>query len=91
MSAQTQVKVQGITNTAEAAKELYNQGNREWVETDEDTFHYFLNVLPPIYGRGCFACSEEWTHTSKGEGVYIWLRQVGNKYEARYATAAEMK
>jgi hypothetical protein len=89
---QPQVKVQGISNTAKAAQELFEQNNRAWVETDEDTFYHFLNVLPPIYGRGCFACSEPWTHNRRGEGVFIWLRNLGggDKYEARYATIKEM-
>jgi hypothetical protein len=86
-----QIKTKGITNTVETAQNLYKQGNREWVETDPQTFEYFLNVLPPIYGRGCFACSEEWMHNHQGEGVYLWFRNFSGKYEARYATVAEMK
>lgn len=90
-NAPQQVKAQGINATVKAAQDLYNQGNREWVETDEETLEHFLNVLPPIYGRGCFACSEPWKFDNQGRDVYIWLRNFNNKFEARYATAEEMK
>lgn len=72
------------------AKAKYVAGDRSWTATDEETREHFLNVMPPIYAPGMFACSEAWSHTPDGEPIYIWFRSGGpTGVEARFSTERE--
>lgn len=72
------------------AEKKYEAGDRSWTETDEETYYYFLEVLPPIQMRGAFAPSEAWKDDSTGRPLYLWFRKFSGKFEARYATREEI-
>lgn len=68
--------------------------NIVWTKTTAEVADYFLNVLPPIYGNGCFACPEPYTSNHKGYPVFLTFRKVNreaNTAEARYSTFKEIK
>ena len=91
-----------IKPTLDAAKEQFETrlpdgafvpGKREWVPSTAAVADYFINVLPPIYGRGCFACSEPYSDNERGEPVYLTFRDVNyflNTAEAKYCTRREI-
>jgi hypothetical protein len=60
--------------------DLNNKKLGESFEIGESIYWHFLECLPPIYGKGCFYCSEPVRHTSKGEKVYYKLSKVNNKH-----------
>lgn len=41
-----------------------------WTEISEETADYWLGVLPPIYFRGGFFCSEPEYHDGRGVPAY---------------------
>lgn len=55
------------------------------VEITEEQYQYMLNVLPPIYARGCFAMGEPVAHSTDGV-TFHWAGKRGNKYFACYGT-----
>lgn len=59
------------------------------VPVTEEHYWYALEVLPPIYGRGCFAMGEAADHTPTGETVYYCFRAKGNQFTAFYGTLPE--
>jgi hypothetical protein len=70
------------------------KGEIPWVSTTWEVANYYLNVLPPIYGSGKFACSEPVRDNHAGEAVYTTFRRVDSKAntaECRYCTVAEIK
>ena len=46
------------------------------ITVDEDTYWYALEVLPPIYGYGCFAMGEAAGYASTGEYTYYWFTKL---------------
>ena len=84
-----------FTDQVDAAfRDNDGQGNIPWTKTTAEIADYFLNVLPPIYGDGCFACSEPYTDNHAGRPVYLTFRRVYrnlNEAEARYCTRAEIQ
>jgi hypothetical protein len=55
------------------------------VEIDEEQYHYMLDVLPPIYARGCFAMGEPVAHTTDGV-TFHWAGKCCDRYFACYGT-----
>lgn len=60
----------------------------ELVEITEEQYDYMLNVLPPIWARGCFGVSEPVSHTDTGV-TYNWTGKYGGKHYICYGTKAE--
>ena len=65
-------------------------------QVDEETYWYALEVLPPIYAKGCWAMSEAWSHDHQtGEATYYWFAangpvlKKGTKFYATLATRAQ--
>ncbi len=52
----------------------------EKVEILEPIYMHFLEVLPPIYGNGCFYCSEPVNTDKNGSKIYHKLTKNNNKY-----------
>lgn len=52
----------------------------EKFEVFEPISDHFLNCLPPIYGKGCFYCSEPYSSTSEGKNIYYKLTKSGDKH-----------
>lgn len=61
---------------------------RKLVEITREQHDYMLNVLPPIYARGCFAMGEPVAHESDGV-TYHWAGERAGKYYVCYGTRAE--
>jgi hypothetical protein len=78
------------TNIWAEAQAKYDAGDRSWTQTNEATFYYFLEVLPPLMTRGAFAPGEAWKDNRDGHPLYLWFRQRGPIFEARIATRHEM-
>lgn len=53
----------------------------DWREITEADMDYVLQVLPPIYFRGGFACSEPVIHDENGRPVYLCVRCDGPRYD----------
>ena len=82
-----------IKQLVDAAHAAFAAGSANWIATSADVTDYFLNVLPPIYGPGKFACCEPYTTNSQGQEVYLAFRNVdydANTAEARYLTRREI-
>jgi hypothetical protein len=60
--------------------DLNNKKLGESFKVGESIYWHFLECLPPIYGKGCFYCSEPVKHTTEGEKVYYKLSQVNKEY-----------
>ncbi len=58
------------------------------VEITKEQHAYMLNVLPPIYARGCFAMGEPVAHTSDGV-TFHWAGKRGDKFFVCYGTKAQ--
>ncbi|MBI1948574.1 MAG: DUF1419 domain-containing protein [Deltaproteobacteria bacterium] len=58
------------------------------VEISEEQYEHMLNVLPPLYARGCFAMGEPVEHTAAG-ATYHSAAKRGEKYLACYGTRAQ--
>ena len=58
------------------------------VEITEEQHDYMLNVLPPIYARGCFAMGEPVAHSADGV-TFHWAGKRGNKFFVCYGTKAQ--
>lgn len=58
------------------------------VEIDEEQYQYMLDVLPPVYARGCFAMGEPVEHTAQGV-TFHWAGKRGEKFFACYGTKAQ--
>lgn len=62
------------------------------VEIDEEMYWYMLEVLPPLYGRGCFAMCEPYSHElvdGREVATYTWACKRGGKFFATFGTRAE--
>lgn len=57
-------------------------------EITQEQHDYMLNVMPPIYARGCFAMGEPVAHTKDGV-TFHWAGKHGDKYFVCYGTKAE--
>lgn len=42
-------------------------------KVDEDTYWYALEVLPPIYAKGCFGMGEQYSFSPDGQPTYYWF------------------
>jgi hypothetical protein len=73
-----------------APEDAHRAGNRAWLPCTEAFYWEMLEVLPPIYGPGCFAVSEAWKHDANGEPVYLWLRE-RPQFACRCATPSEIR
>ena len=60
----------------------------ERFEVGNAIYWHFLECLPPIYGKGCFYCSEPHSHTNEGEAVYYKLMKTGEKYYIEFNTVS---
>lgn len=58
------------------------------VEITEEQYEHMLNVLPPIYARGCFAMGEPVDHTPEGV-TFHWAARRGDKFFGCYGTRAQ--
>lgn len=58
------------------------------VEITEDQHDYMLNVLPPIYARGCFAMGEPVAHTPEGV-TFHWAGRRGQRFFLCYGTKTQ--
>ncbi len=58
------------------------------VEITKEHSDYMLNVLPPRYGRGCFAMGEPYTHRTDGV-VYYWASEINGKHFGVLGTKQE--
>lgn len=58
------------------------------VEITAGQYEHMLNVLPPIYARGCFGMGEPVEHTADGP-TYHWAAMRGGKHFACYGTRAQ--
>ena len=68
-------------------KSNYYSQNNEWVETDEETYHEMLCVLPPeAMAQGAFLVGEPWNHNGDGEAVFACFKYRDKKYSAQYMT-----
>lgn len=87
---------QGV-NLWKVYEDKYDKGDHSWTPCDEKFYDDMLNVLPPVYGPpghgarfgNLFAVSEEWKHTAKGQGVFLWLRSLPH-YACRMGTRQEI-
>jgi len=61
-------------------QDLYKSELGTQFKIGEGVYYYFLEVLPPIYGKNCFYCSESIKHTPEGKNVYHCLRKMGDNY-----------
>lgn len=71
------------------AEHVYPREVGKVVEITEEQAEYMLNVLPPIYGSGCFAVSEPYSHTDEGRARYHWCAKRGAKHFVTLGTKAE--
>ncbi|MCC7075376.1 MAG: DUF1419 domain-containing protein [Deltaproteobacteria bacterium] len=58
------------------------------VEITEEQHDYMLNVLPPIYARGCFAMGEPVAHSADGV-TFHWAGKRGEQFFVCYGTRAQ--
>jgi hypothetical protein len=54
------------------------------VQVHQDTYYYFLEVLPPIYVKGGFLVDEPLSHTKEGEPIYYFFFSVGEQPRKKY-------
>lgn len=59
------------------------------VEITADDYAYMLGVLPPIYGKHCFAMGELYTHNPAGEPIYYWACKRDRRYFCLLGTQQE--
>lgn len=60
----------------------------ELIEIADEQYQHMLNVLPPIYARGCFAMGEPVAHTEEGV-TYYWASKRGERSFLCYGTRRE--
>jgi len=58
------------------------------VEITQQQYDYMLNVMPPLYARGCFAMGEPVDHTREGV-TYHWAAKRSDKFFICYGTKAQ--
>lgn len=54
-----------------------------------DTYYHYLNVLPPMDGKGCFGLGEPYDHTNSGKIITVWCCQRGGLYYGFLGTKTE--
>lgn len=59
------------------------------IEITATDYDYMLGVLPPVYGRGCFAMGELFTHTNTGVAIYYWAAEQQEKFFCLLGTQEE--
>lgn len=59
------------------------------VEVTEAEYIDMRDVLPPVYGYGCWAMGEILDHTPQGTPVYYWFAERDNKFFCFVGTKAE--
>lgn len=59
------------------------------VVIDEETYWYYLEVLPPIYAKGCFGLGEPYNHNGKGEEITVWCCKREGSYLGFLGTQEE--
>lgn len=64
-----------------------NRGTR--IEITAPDYDYMLGVLPPVYGRGCFAMGELFTSTSTGVAIYYWAAEQQERFFCLLGTQEE--
>lgn len=57
-----------------------------WHPCPESMQDYFLEVVPPTYFNGGFACSEPHCHTPSGHPILLCFRFSNGQWHCRYAT-----
>jgi len=61
------------------------------IEVTEKQFWYMLEVLPPIYGPGCYGISEAYHFDPDGKETRIWFRSERGKYYCFFGTRDDAK
>jgi hypothetical protein len=56
------------------------------IQITEDDYYYMRDVLPPVYGKGCFAMGEIANHTAQDHPIYYWTAEREGKYFCFYGT-----
>lgn len=59
------------------------------VEITAEDYEYMLGVMPPIYGKNCFAMGEIYTHSAAGEPIYYWACKRDRRCFCLLGTQAE--
>jgi hypothetical protein len=59
------------------------------VEITAEDYEYMLCVMPPIYGKNCFAMGEIYTHSAANEPIYYWASKHDRRYFCLLGTQAE--
>lgn len=60
-----------------------------WVEMTEGAYYECLEVLPPIYGDGCFYISEMHSTDSHGREVSLEVKVADGRFFGRLAVVPE--
>lgn len=63
--------------------------NGQLVKITMALFYYMRDTLPPVYGNGCFAMGEPYSHTSEGVPTFCWTGHVADQPYACYGTKAQ--
>ena len=83
-----------ITDHKQAVAELerkYDTLDESWTQVSADIAIYFLNVLPPIFRSGGFACSEQYSDRN-GRPTYFCFREAEDAdYVGRICTLNELE
>lgn len=74
------------TRIMDAAKADLKSADPAWRPCPESLSYYMLEVVPPEYFRGGFACGEAFSHSSEGYPIYLCFRTIGGQSYCRYAT-----
>jgi len=56
------------------------------IQITENDYYYMRDVLPPVYGKGCFAMGEIANHTAQDHPIYYWTAEREGKYFCFYGT-----
>lgn len=67
----------------------YDGLTAEPVEVTEDLYWEALEVMPPIYRKGCFGVGEPLRHTATGEVVTYWFASRGGSFYGMVGTSGE--
>ena len=65
------------------------KNSKQPVEIEEETYWYYLEVLPPIYAKGCFGLGEPYDHNNQGEEITVWCCQRNKKFYGFLGTKTE--
>lgn len=73
-----------FTSFLEKCKLNFKEGNNALTQCSEKNYYYFLEVLPPIYIKNGFACSEPYSHTMTGPVHLCFYKKTEGVFFAKY-------